>query len=142
MSQHRRLARARAGDDEQGPGTFRIPDSMLDRELLLGIEIDGRARANQGERHGATQPCFALCSQGRLTGAGRREAVDRVDNRPRAAISKVAAMAEDLVAAFSHAKRGGASRARTATGRTAPLCQMSRRRWASKCNSSYRLIYS
>ena len=69
MREHRRLARARAGDDKQRPGTLGIADSMLDREPLLGVEIDGRARANQGERHGATQPCFALCSQGRWTRA-------------------------------------------------------------------------
>src|SRR3984885_7105772 len=67
MRQHRRLARARAGDDEQRPGAFRLADSILHRELLLGIEFDGRARANQGERHGSTQPCFLLCSQERWT---------------------------------------------------------------------------
>ncbi len=69
MRQHRRLARAGAGDDEQRPGTLRIANPVLDREPLLGIELDGRARANQGERHGATQPCFPLCSQGRWTRA-------------------------------------------------------------------------
>ena len=65
VREHRRLARARASDDEQRPETLRIADPVLDRELLLGIEIDGRARANQGERHGSTQPCFSLCSQER-----------------------------------------------------------------------------
>ena len=51
VRQHRGLARARAGDDKQGPRPSRIADPMLDRELLLGIEIDGRARTNQSERH-------------------------------------------------------------------------------------------
>jgi len=30
-----------------GPEAFRLADPMLDRELLLGIEFDDRARANQ-----------------------------------------------------------------------------------------------
>ena len=47
MREHRRLPRAGAGDDEQRPGALRVADPMLDRELLLGIEIDGGARANQ-----------------------------------------------------------------------------------------------
>ena len=64
MREHRRLPRAGARDHEQRPGALRVADAMLNRELLLGIEIDGRARADQGERHGATQSCFALCSQG------------------------------------------------------------------------------
>src|ERR1700733_12125927 len=67
MREHRRLARACAGDDEQRPGAFRRAKPILPRKVLLGIEIDGRARANRGERHGSTQPCFPLCSQGRWT---------------------------------------------------------------------------
>jgi hypothetical protein len=67
MREHRSLAGTRAGDDEQWPGAFRLTDPMLDRELLLGIELDGRARTNQGERHGWTEPCFLLCSQARWT---------------------------------------------------------------------------
>ena len=77
MRKHRRLARAGAGDDEQRPRTLRIADPMLDRELLLGIEIDGRGQANQSERHGSTQPCFALCSQGRIPFRGARRAFGR-----------------------------------------------------------------
>src|ERR1700722_12727458 len=64
MRQHRGLARARARDDKQRSRPMRIADPVLDPEPLLGIEIDGRARANQGERHGSTQPRFAVCSQG------------------------------------------------------------------------------
>ena len=64
MGEHRRLARARAGDDEQRPGPFGLADPVLDRELLLGVEFDHRRRANQGERHGATQPCFAFVRKG------------------------------------------------------------------------------
>ena len=37
VRQHRRLARARAGDDEQGPGTARIADPMLDGDLCSGL---------------------------------------------------------------------------------------------------------
>ena len=51
MRQHRRLPRARAGDDEQWSETVRTADPVLDSELLLGIELNRRARANQGERH-------------------------------------------------------------------------------------------
>ena len=64
MGEHRGLAGARAGDDEQRPRTLGLADPVLDREPLLGVDFDDRRRANQGKRHGATQPCFALCSQG------------------------------------------------------------------------------
>ena len=49
MRQHRRFPRARAGDDKQRPGPSGLADPVLDREPLLGIEIDGRTRANQSE---------------------------------------------------------------------------------------------
>ena len=42
MREHRRLARPRARDDEQGPGTARIADPVLDGDQLLRIELDGR----------------------------------------------------------------------------------------------------
>ena len=58
MGEHRRLARARAGDDEQRPGTVGLADPVLDRELLLGVELDDRHRANQGERHEANATMF------------------------------------------------------------------------------------
>ena len=64
MRQHRRFPRARACDDKQRPGSARIADPVLDGEPLLGVELDGRARANQGERHGSRESCFLLCSKG------------------------------------------------------------------------------
>ena len=47
MGEHRRLARAGAGDHQQRSRPFRlaVPCSTA---LLLGIEFAGRARANQG----------------------------------------------------------------------------------------------
>ena len=71
MRQHRRLTRPRAGDDEQGPCALRIVDPIVDQELLLGIEFNGGARANRGERRAKTQSCFALCSQGLARPSGR-----------------------------------------------------------------------
>ena len=67
MRQHRRLAGARAGDDEQRPGAARVADPVLDGDHLLRIEIDRGRGANQGERHGPRESCFAVCSQGRRT---------------------------------------------------------------------------
>ena len=58
VGEHRRLARARAGDDEQRPGPLGLADPVLDRELLLGVELDGGRRANQGERHGPNATMF------------------------------------------------------------------------------------
>ena len=81
MGEHRRLARARAGDDQQRPGAVGGADPVLDRELLLGVELDGGICANQGERHGATQPRFALCSQERVDGQMVALAKPRLDNR-------------------------------------------------------------
>ena len=77
MRKHRRFPRASARDDEQRPRSFRIAEAIVDRELLLGIEIDGWARANQGERHGSTQPCFSLCSQGANVGHRISECADQ-----------------------------------------------------------------
>ena len=65
VGQHRRLARAGAGDDQQRPRPFGPADPVLDRESLLGVEVDQGRCANQGEGHGAKQSCFALCSQER-----------------------------------------------------------------------------
>ena len=64
MRQHRGLARARAGDNEQRPGAAGIADPMLDGALLLGIELNRGRRANQSEGHGSRESCFALCSKG------------------------------------------------------------------------------
>jgi hypothetical protein len=56
MRKHRRLARPGARDDEQRPGPMPIADPVLDDDQLLRIELDGGVCANQGERHGGTQP--------------------------------------------------------------------------------------
>ena len=64
MREHRGLARARARHDEHGAGTRRIAYPVLDGALLLGIELNCRCRANQGEGHGSRKSCFLLCSKG------------------------------------------------------------------------------
>ena len=58
VGQHRRLAGAGAGDDEQRPGAGRLADPMLDREHLLGVEFGCGRRTNQGERHGPNATMF------------------------------------------------------------------------------------
>ncbi len=58
MGEHRRLAGAGAGDDEQRRKPFRRADPMLDREALLGVKLDRGRLANQGERHARNATTF------------------------------------------------------------------------------------
>ena len=51
VGEHRRLARTGAGDDKQRREAVGGADRVLDGELLLEIELEGRMSANQGERH-------------------------------------------------------------------------------------------
>ena len=51
VREHRRLAGARARDDEQRRRASGIADPMLDREPLLEIELDRGVLANQGDGH-------------------------------------------------------------------------------------------
>ena len=64
VREHRRLARARPGDDQQRGKPVGRADPVLDRALLLGVERDGRGGANQGERHASTETRFSLGSKG------------------------------------------------------------------------------
>ena len=58
LGQHRGLAGACAGNDQQRPGAGRLADPMLDREHLLWVEFDCGGRTNQGERHGPDATMF------------------------------------------------------------------------------------
>jgi len=53
VREHRRLPRARAGDDKERRRATELTEPVLDRPLLLRVELDGCVGANQCEGHGS-----------------------------------------------------------------------------------------
>ena len=53
VREHRRLPRARSGNDKEGRRAVRLTEPVLDRPLLLRVELDGGVGANQSKGHGS-----------------------------------------------------------------------------------------
>ena len=51
VREHRRLPRARSGNDKEGRRAVRLTEPVLDRPLLLRVELDGCVGANRCDGH-------------------------------------------------------------------------------------------